>query len=155
MPRVLLTGMSGTGKSSLLERLALRGAHVVDADTDAWSRWQPGPDGEPDWTWDEDAMAALLAAYPTLVVAGCSPNQWRFYDRFDEVVLLHAPVDVLLERVRTRTGNTFGRTPEQQDKIRRDTEEVVPLLRRGATRELDATRPLDELETEVARLLGL
>jgi shikimate kinase len=155
VPRLLLTGMSGTGKSSLLRRLSLHGVHVVDADTGTWSSWQPGPGGEPDWMWDEAAMAALLAAYPTVVVAGCSANQGRFYDRFDHVVLLTAPVEVLLDRVRTRTDNPFGSTPEQQEKIRRDTAEVVPLLRPGATLELDATRPLADLEAVLLPLLSL
>jgi hypothetical protein len=35
-------------------------------------------------------------------------NQGRFYDRFDAVVLLSAPADVILERIEARTTNTFG-----------------------------------------------
>lgn len=155
MPRVLLPGMSGSGKSTILRGLAARGVPVVDADDDGWSRWQIGPDGEPDWMWDEDAMAELLAARPTVVVAGCSANQGRFYDRFEHVVLLTAPVEELLDRVARRTDNPFGSTSQQREKIRRDTEEVVPLLRRGATVELDATRATDELLREVAALVGL
>ncbi len=153
MPRVLVTGMSGTGKSTLLRGLAADGVPVVDADDDAWSSWQNGLDGEPDWMWDEDAMAALLAAHGTVVVAGCSANQGRFYDRFDHVVLLTAPIEVLLARVEARTDNPFGSTEEQRDKIRRDTEQVVPLLRRGTTLELDATRPAADLLAELLPLL--
>ncbi|HET7902588.1 MAG TPA: AAA family ATPase [Candidatus Nanopelagicales bacterium] len=154
MPRVLLTGMSGSGKSTLLRTLAAYGVTVVDADDDAWSRWQPGPDGEPDWMWDESSMARLLDAHGTLVVAGCSANQGRFYDRFEHVVLLDAPVDVLLERVQRRTDNPFGSTPEQRTKIARDAAEVVPLLRRGADLELDARRDVDDLVAELRRLLA-
>ena len=44
-PRLLLTGMSGTGKSTALRGLAAHGVVVVDADSDAWSSWQAGPDG--------------------------------------------------------------------------------------------------------------
>jgi hypothetical protein len=42
-----------------------------------------------------------------LFVAGCVANQRLLYDRFDAVVLLSAPVDVLLARSRiapTRSG---------------------------------------------------
>jgi dephospho-CoA kinase len=37
MTRVLITGMSGTGKSTALAELARRGHRVVDADLSAWS----------------------------------------------------------------------------------------------------------------------
>jgi hypothetical protein len=37
MTRVLITGMSGTGKSTALAELARRGHQVVDADLSAWS----------------------------------------------------------------------------------------------------------------------
>jgi predicted ATPase len=33
---VLLTGMSGTGKSTLIELLAARGYRAVDTDSDEW-----------------------------------------------------------------------------------------------------------------------
>ena len=39
MKRVLLTGMSGTGKSTLIGELAARGFKAVDVDADEWSEW--------------------------------------------------------------------------------------------------------------------
>ena len=102
MPRVLLTGMSGAGKTTVLDELRRRGHLTVDTDYDGWEL--------PDGTWDEDRMAALLAAAPDVVVSGTVSNQGRFYDRFEHVVLLSAPVDVLLERVRRRTNNPYGTT---------------------------------------------
>ena len=60
MPTVLVTGMSGTGKSTALELLAEHGYEVVDTDTNAWSEWVTLPDGSLDWIWREDAMARLL-----------------------------------------------------------------------------------------------
>jgi dephospho-CoA kinase len=47
--RVLLTGMSGTGKSTLIRLLAARGYKAVDTDTDEWSEWVTTPgDGAAD-----------------------------------------------------------------------------------------------------------
>ncbi|MDX6420861.1 MAG: hypothetical protein QOG28_5481, partial [Trebonia sp.] len=57
MPKVLVTGMSGTGKSAALQELGERGHRVVDTDTDQWSHWVTSPDGSPDWIWREDAIA--------------------------------------------------------------------------------------------------
>jgi hypothetical protein len=45
MTRVLITGMSGTGKSTALVELARRGHQVVDADLSAWSIEVASPDG--------------------------------------------------------------------------------------------------------------
>jgi hypothetical protein len=62
MSKVLVTGMSGTGKSAALRMLGERGHRVVDTDTDQWSHWVTAPDGSPDWIWREDAIGALLSA---------------------------------------------------------------------------------------------
>ncbi|MDT0444310.1 RNase adapter RapZ [Streptomyces johnsoniae] len=47
MPKVLITGMSGTGKSTALRALADRGHRAVDTDTDTdrWSHRVTLPDG--------------------------------------------------------------------------------------------------------------
>jgi len=45
MPRVLITGMSGTGKSSALAELARRGHSVVDTDEEGWIIELETPEG--------------------------------------------------------------------------------------------------------------
>jgi shikimate kinase len=79
------------------------------------------------------------------VVSGTVSNQGSFYDRFQQVVLLSAPVEVLLNRVATRTNNPYGREPDQRAEIVRYAASVEPLLRLGATLELDARRQPAEL----------
>ncbi len=156
MRAVLVTGMSGTGKSTVLVALAARGHRVVDTDTDEWSHWVTDASGDPDWVWREDAMAALLAgpSEGPLFVSGCKTNQGRFYDRFDEVVLLSAPADVLLARLATRETNSYGRSDEERALVLRHLAEVEPLLRRTATGEVDATQPLDAV-VDAVEALGL
>ena len=39
MKKVLLTGMSGTGKSTLADALTTRGYKANDADSDEWCEW--------------------------------------------------------------------------------------------------------------------
>ena len=70
--RVLLTGMSGTGKSSVIGALAARGFKAVDTD-DGWC--EPLPDGRQ--RWREDAIGRLLDTEDAevLFVAGCEENQ--------------------------------------------------------------------------------
>jgi predicted ATPase len=61
MAKILVTGMSGTGKSMALEILAARGHRAVDTDTDQWSHWVTLPAGSTDWAWREPAISDLLA----------------------------------------------------------------------------------------------
>ena len=42
---ILVTGMSGTGKSTVLVELARRGYRVIDTDYDGWSENPDGPGG--------------------------------------------------------------------------------------------------------------
>jgi hypothetical protein len=86
--RVLLTGMSGTGKSSVIHALSARGFKAVDTD-DGWC--EPLPDGRQ--RWREDAIGQLLDTKDAdvLFVAGCEENQVRFHPRFDLIILLSAP----------------------------------------------------------------
>ena len=147
MARVLVTGMSGTGKTTLSDELRRRGHLTVDTDYDGWLL--------PDGLWDEPRMARLLASTRALVVSETAENQGRFRDRFDHVVLPSAPLDVLIERVRRRTNNPYGNDPEQQAEIAGYVDAVEPLLRRRAILELDgrlATPPLaDRIEQLVAQ----
>jgi hypothetical protein len=116
MTNVLITGMSGTGKSTILEILGTRGHRTVDTDTDRWSHWVALPDGSWDWIWREQAIADLLAGHhaSNLFVAGCKSNQARFYPQFDHIVLLSAPADVLLARIAARMNNPYGKRPRNE-----------------------------------------
>jgi dephospho-CoA kinase len=151
MRRILVTGMSGTGKSSALAELRRLGFQVVDTDDDGWSEWC---DREGGYVWREDRMTELLARDdgPALYVSGTVSNQGRFYDRFDAVVLLSAPADVVLSRIENRTTNTYGKNSEERELVLRHLAEVEPLLRRTCTHEIDATRPLASVVDQLADL---
>src|SRR3954470_23827990 len=105
--------MSGTGKSTVLAALERRGFHAVDTDLPGWSEWHPdGGEGAGEWLWREDRIDRLLSRDEgaPLYVSGCVSNQGRFYDRFDAVVLLSAPAEVILERIERRTTNDYCKT---------------------------------------------
>jgi shikimate kinase len=138
--------MSGVGKSTVLEVLGERGYLTVDTDHDGWQL--------ADGLWDGPRMTRLLDDHGDVVVSGTVSNQIDFYDRFDHVVLLSAPIETLLARVVARANNPYGRTPEQRAEIRHYTLTVEPLLRRGATCELDARRPVEELADSIEALLS-
>ena len=151
MKRILVTGMSGTGKSSALERLGLLGFRTVDTDEGDWTEWS---DAEGGYVWHEERIAELLAGDegPSLYISGTVSNQGRFYDRFDAVALLSAPANVLLSRIEARTTNPYGKTAPQRELVLRELAEVEPLLRRTCTHEIDATQALADVVTQLAEL---
>ena len=150
--RILLTGMSGAGKSSVVQELVTRGFKAVDTD-DGWC--DVLPDGRQ--RWREDAVRELLDTEDSevLFVAGCEENQQSFHPRFDMIVLLSAPLETLVHRLETRTGNSYGRSPEERSRFLRDVETVEPLLRRVADHEVRTTVPLQEVVTTILRITGV
>jgi dephospho-CoA kinase len=147
--RILLTGMSGTGKSTVIRALAARGYKAIDTD-DGWC--EPLPDGRQQWR--ADAIAELLDTEdaPVLFVAGCEDNQVQFHPRFDHIVLLSAPAEVLAGRLAARTGNPYGKAPGELDRIMADLRAVEPLLRRVADHEIRTTMPAGEVVAAVLRV---
>ena len=155
MTLILVTGMSGAGKSTALAVLARRGHRVVDTDEADWSEDVPlAHEHGTERLWREDKMNALLAEHvvDSLFISGCVSNQGLFYPRFDAVVLLSAPVDTLLARVITRTTNPYGRARSERDEIVDNTAAVEPLLRAGATAVIDTRLPPDAVADELERI---
>jgi broad-specificity NMP kinase len=152
----LVTGLSGNGKSTALAELARRGYRCVDTGDPGWREYRPYAD-PPDelhrgeWLWVEERIAELLDSDDgrPLFVEGCVANQFAFYERFDAVVLLSAPVEVILDRVEHRVTNDYGKVPLERAMIVADLVELEPLLRKGCTHELDARRPLDDVVADL------
>ena len=142
MKRVLVTGMSGVGKSALLDELAARGYRTVDTD---YGDYFELVDGEQ--LWRQDRIEALLRTAETdpgdvLFIQGTTRNQGLFYPWFDDIVLLSAPIQTLIHRLTTRTTNTYGKDPAELAETLRYVETVEPLLRASATFEVVTTVPV-------------
>lgn len=169
MKCVLLTGMSGTGKSTLIGELAARGYKAVDLDTDEWSEWvdvafvgdptSPESPVEPgrDWVWREDRVHDLLSTEDAdvLFVGGCAENMGTFRARFDHIVLLSAPATVIVERLATRTTNPYGKRAEEVARVLGLLHTIEPLLRRIAGHDVDTCAPLDQVVAQVLQLVDV
>ncbi|HET9661142.1 MAG TPA: AAA family ATPase [Thermomicrobiales bacterium] len=162
--RVLITGMSGAGKSTVTAELTRRGYPAVDLDSPAYSHLVPAKEGEQtgigggmDWVWNESLVAGLLdtAGDEPLFLSGCSPNQGQFAGRFDHVILLTAPTETIRDRLANRTTNDFGKSPAELANTLVLIGEIEPLLRRSADLVIDTTAPLDDVVRRVMDTVGL
>ena len=149
MRRILLTGMSDTGKSTIIAELAARGFVAVETDGD-WSH--TASDGE--WLWIRRIDELLATEYAdVLLIGGTASNQVRFYRRFDYIILLSAPADVIARRLATRPNNRFGKQPDELARVLDNLAVVEPMLRQAATHEIVTSRALDEMVGEIVRLV--
>ena len=161
MRRVLITGMSGTGKSAVIAELAARGYQACDLDTPEWSEWVDAdasdaltPAAGKDWVWREDRVRQLLAAPrdATLFLSGCASNMEGFLPLMDTVILLSAPAATVMARLAGRSAQGYGATAEQRRKVAELIAIVEPLLRESADYEIDTRMPLRATVDEILRV---
>ena len=160
MKRVLITGMSGTGKSSVIQELAARGYRAHDLDTEEWSQWIDAapldaltPDEGKDWVWREDRVRRLLSTPEDgmLFISGCAENMGRLFPLIDTVILLSAPVETIMERLAARSTGSYGNAAQERRKVGELIATIEPLLRTSAHHEIDTRGPVSKTVDEVLR----
>lgn len=167
MKTILITGMSGTGKSTVILNLQARGYKAIDLDSDAFSIWvdaEPDPadpDNEvqpgKDWVWDEKRVHELLDTRDVeyLFVSGCASNMSKFYQKLDHIILLTAPASTIAGRLQTRGGPAYGHIPEEVARVLRLQQSIEPLLKRRADLEIDTSSPHPPTAELILRHIGL
>ena len=133
MPKIYITGVSGTGKSTLAAELNKRGflafdvdvvpglCHWQDKETKEMAEYSYGADKEwlaaHDWVADEEQLSKLLKKADTVVVLGMTSNQERYFHLFDKIFLLRCSPEVFISRIDARTNNDFGKGKSEQEHI--------------------------------------
>jgi broad-specificity NMP kinase len=161
---VWVTGLSGTGKSSVAEHLRELGHRSVDADDDGISGWRSHATGEivpsppieerpPDWLerfdWSIDlrrveALRHSADSRPVFLF-GAVENESDVLAFADVVVCLVADAGTLRRRLAMRQTNDFGKAPGDVDAVLswlgvfEQRHEAI-----GATM-IDATQPLHQV----------
>lgn len=161
--RVLITGMSGTGKTAVIRELAARGFTTHDLDTPDWSHWvdtAPADGLTPakgkDWIWQEERVRVLLSAphEGLLFISGCAENMHRLYPLIDRIILLSAPIDTIMTRLEERSVDGYGHTAEERARIAELIATIEPLLRAAAHHEIDTSGSVAATGDHVLRLLA-
>jgi dephospho-CoA kinase len=149
--RVLITGMSGTGKSAVVTELKRRGYSAYDADDDGFT----APDSAGIWRWRLEAVRELFSSPhdDPLFFAGCSDEQREF--GWDLKILLTAPESMIVERLKTRSSNTYGKTAAETARVLADMNAVEPLLRQAADVVIDTQLSLEHVTDTVLEVTDL
>jgi hypothetical protein len=157
VPRYLITGDSGAGKSTVVETLAEMGYRAYNTDDmpdvtrleDQAGEPVEWPGGAVDWTkygwnWQEPALLRLLAdGLEPVFVAAIASNQDSFYHLFDAIFVLVVDHVTLRHRLLSRTENDFGKDPDELAatlSYHADFERELLAVPRAVA--IDATRPL-------------
>ena len=161
MSAVQITGMSGTGKTTIAVVLARQGLAAIDADDDHLLSRNIDSNGNvvedvavPDfawlarhsWEWNPARLDELIgaAAPAPLHVCGCADNELELADRFTQVFLLEIDEPTMLARLASR-DKEFGRIGDTREYQRRKLPEYQSRLRASGAIPIDARRPLDQV----------
>jgi gluconate kinase len=164
---VWVTGVSGSGKSSVCEALRAQGRRAVDADWEGLSRWVHRSSGEPvvdppypvpagwldNYGWEirpesVESLAAQLGPDICFLCGGFE-NEAEVWQLFDRLVYLDVDEETLRDRLTHRTTNHFGKHPEEMRAALSWRSAAEDRFReRGATI-IDARQPLDRVVRQV------
>lgn len=172
MALIYITGISGSGKSTVAEELTERGYNAYDADkvvsafyrkdtgtkvnwddvppeprTESWSR-------KHSWRMSRSLVEKLseTAANKSVFLCGVTDNEEEMRDLFKIVFALSINEQTLRHRLATRTSNQFGKQDHELERIlfwHKNTEEYF--LKIGAI-VIDATQPLNEVVNEILEI---
>lgn len=135
MTKIFITGLSGVGKTTVLNQLNKRGYPTFDLDY-GYTVYENG-----ERLFDEQKVFELIETYldSHLIISGTESNQGLFYDHFDYIILFEADLDTMLFRISQRTTNNYGKNQIEREIIINQYHEVLPLLRKKATLIIDTT----------------
>ncbi|WP_461202575.1 AAA family ATPase [Enterococcus sp. N342-3-1-2] len=153
MVKVLLTGMSGVGKSTILDHIRSSGHQCIDLDYNDWIIFD---DTVADYLMDTNKIIRYIEAHPNepLFFAGTTINQKEIYPSLDWVILLTAPIDVMHQRIQNRSNNQFGKSETEWTNILKDKETVEPLLMQSCDRIVSTDQSIDDVVRDIYTLIG-
>lgn len=166
---VAVTGIPGSGKSTIYVRLKALGLDAWDTDEDALSEWRDResklPVAEPeDWhdpvgtrsieyrvRRDRVERLRQRARDHTVYLCGCAGGEEEFWDLLDLVICVAVDDTTLRRRLAVRTTNRYGKAPHELSSILEANATWAEDYRSLGAVLVDGTLPIDEVVAAVVR----
>ena len=163
--KYLITGVAGTGKSTVAKELQKRGYAAYDTEV-GFSYYVNKQTGEkaaypaqPSLEWyaqhervfDEQVLNNLFKKHADepLFICSITANQKKFYPQFKKIFLLTASDDLIASRLETRTNNHFGKHPLDKYRILSGHQAFDHELKSAGAIAIDSSQTLDQVITEI------
>ena len=172
MPLYFVTGISGSGKSTVREHLRRRGYDAYATDEDGLASWfdnvteqeyarhttsaERTPEFGQRYSWrmprSRAAQLAAIAADRPVFLCGAVANEVESWDLFAAVIALHIDAETLQMRLAARTNNDFGKSAHELTQILGWQAAAGAAYERAGHLVIDATRPIEDVVDEVLAL---
>lgn len=154
----LVTGIAGSGKSTIKQSLVYLGYTAYDVD-DGMAHWVnratkvptpynpnliPMTDNH-DWLVNKTALLRAISSEDVVFICGSAHDLYRYEEYFTKMFLLQYPSeDAVRTRLLSRTSNSYGKDPKELESILGYWKEYEQkYIERNAT-VIDCTAPLVE-----------
>lgn len=172
MKKVFITGVSGTGKTTLAEELKNRGIRVIDVDhipgLCSWVNNETGDEvaianianidnkfiDEHDYVCNIEKLESMMNESSNLVmVFGSVGDNSKLLPLFDKVFLLRCAPKVITERLKTRTTNNFGKDTAVQERMLDWRTVFDKLMLDAGAVPIDTEQPLEKVAEQVVEAI--
>lgn len=165
MGAYLITGRSGSGKTTICKELVRQDYHCFDGDQiEGLASWVNPKTGSPvivdpklpinpvkeAWNWDASTLSKLLNSQKgDFFLCGSAHNQIDFHHLFNKVFVLVLPAEIQRQRIMERTEHDYGKLPEMQSRILAEQVEFVKEATALGALQIDATKTPKEIIRQI------
>ncbi len=169
MGLIFITGIAGSGKTTILKELKSRGYEVYDAD-EKLSFWANKSTGERasasdhtlttdqkffdehDWYMDKSGVKKLAekATNKPIFICGSVANEKEVWGDFEKVFCLYIDDESLIKRIKNRADKDFGKSEHELAHLLKLNQAVQSKYKSLGAKIIDATQPVEKIADEIA-----